>query len=144
MVRGRKTPKDDGYSQEQEGRFVPYTFRLLHPSHVEFLVRVFKVRTSKVKEWCEENYIRMDKSKNDETNIDPLLSTLTSKDREVYEKAVQRNRNEMEIMDAVERGPSRAGRVSVRRDPTQAPAVHKQANHKRIARGPSRHESLWE
>ena len=99
---------------------------MLHPNHVESLVQVFKVRTSKVKEWCEENCIRMDKQKGNETNIDPLLSLLPRRDRERYGKAAERNRKETEIRKVTGWKPSRgtsafdrgyeAGRDGVRRD----------------------------
>ena len=126
LIGGGRTPQDDGTSQEQQGRFIPYAFRMLHPEDVKFLVKVFKVRTSKVKEWCEADHIRMDNSRNFETNIDPLLSTLTSGDRELYAKALQRKQNEKEIrkivgwgskhaMTAFDRGYE-AGQTSIRRE----------------------------
>ena len=91
--RGAKLDKG---SKEKARRFVPYTFRTLPPDHAEFLARIFKVRMSKIKEWCEEDLIRMDK-KLAETNVDPLLSRLPSEDRERYEKKIQTMKNEQEI-----------------------------------------------
>lgn len=102
LIRGGGSP------EEQEGRFVPYTFRMLHPDHVVFLASFSKVRTSKVKEWCDEIYMRIDKQKNYQTNIKPLLDTLTSKDREKYHKAIKRIKTEREIRNIVPWGPSHA------------------------------------
>ena len=128
--------------QEEEGRFIPYTFRMLHPSDVEFLIKVFKVRTSKVQEWCRQDYIRMDKLKGRKTNIDPLLSTLTSKDREHYAKVLQRLENEKQIEEYAGWGPRRvstsfergfeAGRASVhreRRTVGPSPMTHSHVRH---------------
>lgn len=69
------------------------------------LVKVFKVRTSKVMEWCAADYIRMDTKKDRETNIDPLLSTLTSKDRERYAALLRRIDNERKIGELTGWGP---------------------------------------
>ena len=91
--RGAKTDKD---FKEEKGRFVPYTFRTLPPEHAEFLAKIFRVRLSKIKEWCEEDLIRVDK-KLAHTNVDPLLSRLPSEDRERYEKKMQTMKNEREI-----------------------------------------------
>ena len=98
---------------------------MLHPDHVELLISFFKVRTNKVKERCDENYIRMDKRKNYQTNIDPLLDTLTSKDRERDRKKIKKIEKERKIRKIVPWGPSHArtafdrgydsGRASVRR-----------------------------
>ncbi|KAF6237381.1 hypothetical protein HO173_004271 [Letharia columbiana] len=79
---------------------------MLQPDHALFLVRTFNVRTSKIKQCCEENYIRMDKSKNFKTNIDPLLSTLMSKDRDTYHQAVKKLKDENEIKSLMPWGPS--------------------------------------
>ena len=103
---GRSGTQVHGDSQEEEeGRFIPYTFRMLDPSHVEMLANIFKVRTSKVKEWCAADYIRMDTKKDRETNIDPLLSTLTSKDRERYAALLRRMDNERQIGELTGWGP---------------------------------------
>ena len=112
--------------REQEGRFVPYTFRMLHRKHVEFLARIFNVRTSTVKEWCEQDFIRMDRMRDCETNIDPLLSTLTSRDRERYARALQRIENEKPFGEPSGWGPRHVpsayergfdyGQASVRRE----------------------------
>lgn len=101
----RRGTQVHGNSQEEEGRFIPYTFRMLDPIHVEMLVKVFKVRTSKVMEWCAADYIRMDTKKDRETNIDPLLSTLTSKDRERYAALLRRIDNERKIGELTGWGP---------------------------------------
>lgn len=45
------------------------------------------------------------------TNIEPLLDTLTSKDRKRYEKAVQRNRSRIELQATLGHGDYR-GRVT--------------------------------
>lgn len=82
--------------KEEEGRFIPYTFRTLCIEHAEFLARIFRVRMSKIKEWCEQDLIRLDK-KLGHTNVDPLLSRLSSEDRERYEKKMQTMKNEKEI-----------------------------------------------
>lgn len=95
----------DRDTQEQDGRFVPYTFRMLHRKHVDFLAKIFNVRASKVKEWCEKDYIRMDRMRDCETNIDPLLSTLTSRDRENYADALRRIENKKDIGELVGWGP---------------------------------------
>lgn len=157
-VGGGGTPQDDGNFQEQEGRLVPYTSPMLQPDHAVFLVRTFNVRTSKIKQSCEENYIRVDISKNFKTNIDPLLSTLTSKDRDTYHKAVKKLKDENEIKSLMPWGRSGArtafdrgydaGLASVRRDhktkggQSDRRAVRKQVNHTSYAYGPSRHEPL--
>ena len=94
---GYHRTKVDVGSREQEGRFVPYTFRMLPSSGVEFLIKVFKVRTSKVKEWCDDNLIRADTRKGGRINIDPLLDRLPSKDRERWEEALSRRYNEPQI-----------------------------------------------
>ena len=94
---GRHRTKVEIGSREQEGRFVPYTFRMLPSSGVEFLIKVFKVRTSKVKEWCDDNLIRADTKKGGRINIDPLLERLPSKDRERWEEALSRRYNESQI-----------------------------------------------
>ena len=91
--RGAKRDKDP---KVKGRRFVPYTFRTMPPDHAEFLARVFRVRMSKIKEWCEAELIRMDK-KLVETNVDPLLSRLPSEDRERYEKKIRTMKNEQEI-----------------------------------------------
>ena len=74
---------------------------MLPPAHVELLVSFFKVRTSKVEEWCDEEYIRMDGQKNYETNIDPLLDTLTSNDRKKYLKKIKNMNNEKKTQKIV-------------------------------------------
>ena len=88
--------KLDKGPKEKEGRFVPFTFRTLPTDHAEFLANIFKVRLSKIKEWCDEGLIRMDK-KLAHTNVDPLLRRLPSKDRERYEKKMEKMKNEREI-----------------------------------------------
>ena len=85
-VRGTQV---DGHLQQQNGRFVPYTFQMLRGSDVNFLARIFKVHASEVKRWCERDYIRMDRKRDCETNIDPLLIKLSSRDRENYAKTIQ-------------------------------------------------------
>ena len=92
--------------REKEGRFVPYTFRSLPPDHAEFLAKIFKVRMSKIKEWCEDDLIRLDK-KLRHTNVDPLLSRLPSKDRKRYEHKLQTLENEREIEKRVGWPPRR-------------------------------------
>lgn len=78
---------------------------MLDPNHVKVLENVFRVRTSKVKEWCEADYIRMDTKKDRQTNIDPLLKTLSSKDRERYAALLRRNDNERRIGELTGWGP---------------------------------------
>ena len=90
--RGAKLDK----GPKKEGRFVPFTFRTLPPDHAEFLAKIFRVRLSKIKEWCEEDLIRLDK-KLVIINVDPLLSRLPSEDRERYEKKMEKMKNEKEI-----------------------------------------------
>ena len=70
LLKQRGAKRDKG-PKEKEGRFVPYTFRTLPPDQAEFLAKIFKVRLSKIKEWCEEDLIRLDK-KSAHTNVDPL------------------------------------------------------------------------
>ena len=94
-LKHRGTKLDQGL-KEKKGRFVPYTFRTLPPEHADFLAQVFRVRLSKIKEWCDEDLILMDK-KLVQTNVDPLLSRLPSKDRERYENTMQKLKNEREI-----------------------------------------------
>ena len=86
----------DRGGKEEEGRFVPYTFRMLAPEHAEFLAKIFRVRMSKIKEWCEEDLIRLD-MKLGHTNVDPLLSRVPTEDRERYEKKMQTMKNERAI-----------------------------------------------
>lgn len=89
---------DGAKGRKEKGvRFVPYTFRTLPPEHAHFLAKIFKVRLSKIEDWCKEDLIRMDK-KLAETNIDLLMSRLSSEDRERYEHQVQTMKNEREIM----------------------------------------------
>ena len=94
---GPRDTKADGGSQEEAGRFIPYTFRMLSQWEADLLSKIFKVQTSKVKEWCDKDYIRMDKKRNNHTNIDPLLRKLPKKDRQRYIKAIQNMKNEREI-----------------------------------------------
>lgn len=101
---GRRGTQVHADSQEEEkGRFIPYIFRMLDPSHVEMLANIFKLRTRKVK--CAADYIRMDTKKDRETNIDPLLSTLTSKNREIYAALLRRMDNEGKIGELTGCGP---------------------------------------
>ena len=95
LVKQRGAKLDKG-PKKKEGRFVPFTFRTLPEDHAEFLAKIFKVRLSKIKEWCDEGLIRMDK-KLAHTNVDPLLSRLPSEDRERYEKKMEKMKNEREI-----------------------------------------------
>ena len=78
---------------------------MLRGKDVDFLTKNFDVRTSDVKEWCEQHYIRMDRVRDCETNIDPLLSTLTTKDRAKYAKALQRLEDEKDVGEPVGWGP---------------------------------------
>lgn len=105
MLGRRGTQAHGGSHEEEEGRFIPYTFRMLDPMHVEVLANTFQVRTSKVKEWCAADYIRMDTKKDRETNIDPLLRTLSSKDRERYAALLRRKDNERKIGELTGWGP---------------------------------------
>ena len=95
LLEHRGAKRDKGH-KEKEGRYIPYTFRTLHPHHAEFLAKIFKVRMSKIEEWCEQDLIRFDK-KLAQTNVDPLLRILPSEDRERYEKKMQTLKNEKEI-----------------------------------------------
>ncbi len=92
-------------SEENEARFVPYTFRMLRRSDVEFLTKIFKVHASEVQQWCKEDYIRMDRMRECETNIDPLLSRLTKRDRENYARALQKMERERHVGEPVGWGP---------------------------------------
>ena len=94
-----------GDSLEQEARFVPYTFRMLRQRDIDFLSATFHVRPSRVHEWCERDYIRMDRMRDCETNIDPLLNTLTDEDRRNYARALRGIEMRKEIGEPVGWGP---------------------------------------
>ena len=83
-------------SKEKEGRFIPYTFRTLPSLFADCLAKVFKVRLSKIREWCDDDLIRLDKKSNG-PNIDLLLDRMPSKDREWFEKEMKKIKNEKEI-----------------------------------------------
>ena len=104
---GMRGTQVDGHPQQQIGRFVPYTFQMLRRRDVDFLARIFRVRVSEIKRWCERDYIRMDRIRDCETNIDPLLAKLSSRDRENYASPIQRMEDKKGIDDPVGWGPRR-------------------------------------
>lgn len=62
----------------------------------------------KVEEWCDDEYIRIDKTidprRNPKfVNIDPLREIVPRKDWERYEKAMRIQKNEIEAQDHMER-----------------------------------------
>ena len=62
---------------------------------------------SEIKRWCERDYIRMDRSRDCETNIDPILVKLSSRDRENYARAIQSMEEKKGVDDPVGWGPRR-------------------------------------
>ncbi|CAF9934431.1 MAG: hypothetical protein ALECFALPRED_005944 [Alectoria fallacina] len=83
----------------RHSRYIPYTFRVLPLDYLDLLKWVFHVRSSKVEEWCEDGFIRLDRytTKGCPYNIDPLLAQMPEKHRKVYEEVIRKNENEHDL-----------------------------------------------
>ena len=83
----------------RHSRYIPYTFRVLPLDYLELLKWVFHVPSSKVEEWCNDGFIRLDKytTKGCPYNIDPLLAKVPEKDRKVYEEKIRKTDIEHEL-----------------------------------------------
>lgn len=96
---GRYQYSNASASGSRGGRFIPCTPNTLSRDFGSFLCEVFKVSGSKVADWCDEEYIRIDTTKDPrETayihNVDPLRQVVSKQDWEKWEKAWQSLHNE--------------------------------------------------
>lgn len=94
---------EEDYTEEK--RFIPCTIRTI-PVGAKSLGEFFKVSVDMVAEWCDLQYIRIDKTKDPRDlaflNIDPLREVVAKKAWERYEKHMRDKRNEMEALKHME------------------------------------------
>lgn len=90
---------DEGRSHYSNagGRFIPCTMYSLHKEYINALCKNFKVSFDKVADWCDEEYIRIDTTKDPREepveNIDPLRQVVSKHDWENWEKEARRKKN---------------------------------------------------
>ena len=107
--------RGSGRGSTRERRFIPCTMWTMPKDFAHFLCGIFKVSMEKVEDWCDDEYIRIDREKDprhDPTylDIDPLREVVPKQDWERYEKAMRRMRNDWEARDHMARLGIRPGR----------------------------------
>ena len=86
LAGGRSMRRDE----KQDSRFVQYTFEMLDPASVDFLVQHWQVPTRHLKDWFDNSglEILVDRENDNETNTKEIVARLASKYPKVYGKAV--------------------------------------------------------
>ena len=86
LVSGRSMRRDE----KQDSRYVQYTFEMLDPASVDFLVQHWQVPTRHLKDWFDNSGLKIlvGRENDNETNTKEIVAKLVSKYPKVYGKAV--------------------------------------------------------
>ncbi len=111
----RQQPMMSRAGSAGQKRFIPCTLRTIPFNGAGFLCEMFKVSMGKVQDWCNDEYIRIDTTKDPRhgpglLNIDPLREVVSKKDWERYEKDKRTRQNEWAAADHLARLGIRPGR----------------------------------
>ena len=108
--KAKSRQKDDDEESMKIKRFTPLSWAVLsrqEPGFVYFAVNVLHVTPETVKDWCDEDLIRLDQKDPDDINVDKLKKQLSKKDRERGGKAEREYEKQAQMAQLKGSGPPR-------------------------------------